>query len=65
MSVHTKLHPQFNDHPHTNGDQAHGTNAGHDLLDVGNIVGGTNQSSSTTKEGVDTWQDICRKFRLM
>ena len=54
VSVVTKLDSQLDDNPHTNGDQAGASNLGHDLLQVGNIVGGANQGSSTTKEGVGT-----------
>lgn len=52
MSVVTKLDSQLDDHPHTNGDQAGASNFGHNLLQVGDIVGGTNKGSSTAKEGV-------------
>ena len=54
VSVVTELDSQLNDHPHSNGNQASATNLGHDLLQVGHIVGGTNQSSCPTKEGVGT-----------
>ncbi len=47
-----KLDRDLNDNPHSNGEQAGASNLGHDLLQVGHIVGGTNQSSSTSKEGV-------------
>ena len=52
MLVIAKLDSQLNDHPYTDGHQAGASNLGHDLLQVGHIVGGPNQCSSTTKEGV-------------
>lgn len=54
MSVVTKLDSQLNDHPNANGDQAGASNFGHDLLQVGYIVGGTNEGSSTAEKGVGT-----------
>lgn len=54
VSVVTKLDSQLDDHPNTNGDKASASNLGHDLLQVGYIVGGTNQSSCAAKEGVGT-----------
>ena len=54
MPVVAELDSKLDDHPHTNGDQTAGSNPGHDLLQVGDIVGGTNQSSSTSEEGVGT-----------
>ena len=54
MPVVTKLHSNLDHHPDTNGNQAGSSNLGHDLLQVGDIVGGANQSSSTSKEGVGT-----------
>ena len=54
VSVVAELHSKFNHHPYTNCDQTSASNLSHDLLQVGHIVGGTNQSSSATKEGVGT-----------
>ena len=54
MSVVSKLHGQLNDHPDSNSDQAGASNLGHDLLQIGHIVGGSDQCSGTTKEGVGT-----------
>ncbi len=54
MPVVAKLDCKLNDHPNTNGDQTASSNLGHDLLQVGHIVGGANQRSSTSKEGVGT-----------
>lgn len=52
MPVVSKLHGHFYDDPDPNGKQAGASNLGHDLLQVGNIVGGSNQGSSAPKEGV-------------
>lgn len=54
MSVVTKLHSQLNDDPDSNSDQAGASDLGHDLLQIGHIVGGSDQRSSTTKESVGT-----------
>ena len=54
MPVVAKLHCKLNDHPDTNGDETASSNLGHDLLQVGHIVGGANERSSTSKEGVGT-----------
>lgn len=54
MPVVTKLDSQLNNHPDTNGDQTASSDSGHDLLQVGNVVGGANQGSRPTKEGVGT-----------
>ncbi len=54
MPVVAKLDCKLNDHPNTDGDQTTSSNLGHDLLQVGHIVGGANQRSSTSKEGVGT-----------
>ena len=54
MPVVAKLDSKLDDHPNTNGNQTTGSNPGHDLLQVGHVVGGANQSSSTSKEGVGT-----------
>lgn len=54
MSVVTKLYSQLNDDPDPNRDQAGASNLSHNLLQVGYIVGGSNQCSSTAKEGVST-----------
>lgn len=54
MPVVAKLHGKLNHHPDTNGKQASASNLGHDLLQVGNIVGSTNQRGSASKEGVGT-----------
>ena len=52
MPVVPKLHGNLNDDPHPDGEQACAANLGHDLLQVGYIVGGTNQGRSPPKEGV-------------
>ncbi len=39
MVVVSKLDRKLNDAPDPDGDQADTTNAGHDLLQVGNVVG--------------------------
>lgn len=52
MSVVTKLYTQLNDNPDTNSDQAGASNLCHDFLQVGDIVGRSNQGSSTAKESV-------------
>ena len=49
-----KLDCKLNDHPDTDGDQTASSNLGHDLLQIGHVVGGANQCSSTSKEGVGT-----------
>ncbi len=54
MPVVAKLDCKLNDHPNTNGDQTASSNLGHDLLQIGHVVGGANQRSSTPKEGVGT-----------
>lgn len=54
VTVVTKLYSQLNNNPDSNSDQASASNFGHDLLQVGDVVGGPNQSSSATKEGVGT-----------
>ena len=54
MPVVAKLDCKLNDHPNTDGDQTASSNLGHDLLQVGHIVGGANQRSSASKEGVGT-----------
>ena len=47
-----KLDAQLNDRPNANGDEAHGSDLGHDLLDVGNLISLAQQCSSTAKEGL-------------
>lgn len=47
-----KLDGHLDDDPHTNGKETGSSNLGHDLLQIGNVVGGANESSSTSKEGV-------------
>ena len=54
MGVVPELGSQLNDDPDANGHEAHGSNEGHDLLDVGNILGASDQGCSTAKEGVDS-----------
>lgn len=54
MPVVAKLDSKLNDHPDANGDQTASSNLGHDLLQIGHIVGGANQRSSTSKEGIGT-----------
>lgn len=54
MSVVSELHGQLDDDPDSNSDQAGASDFGHDLLQIGYVVGGSNQCSSTTKEGVGT-----------
>lgn len=52
VAVVAKLNTELDDHPHSDGDQAGASNAGHDLLNVGDIVDTSNQKRSTTEEGV-------------
>lgn len=49
-----KLDCKLNDHPDPDGDQTASSNLGHDLLQISHVVGGANQCSSTSKEGVGT-----------
>jgi hypothetical protein len=44
-----ELHKELNSHPDTNGHKANTTDPGHNFLQVGDIVCGTDQSSSPGK----------------
>ena len=48
-----KLHDQLDRHPHGDGDEADGADARHDLLDVGDVVGGADERGGAAEEGVD------------
>mmetsp|Transcript_13068 Transcript_13068/g.37678 ORF Transcript_13068/g.37678 Transcript_13068/m.37678 type:complete len:350 (+) Transcript_13068:3190-4239(+) len=52
--IHAETDAELDDDPDANGQQAHSTNLGHDLLDVGNVVGLPQQRSGPSKEGVHT-----------
>lgn len=52
VSIVAKLHGELNDTPDADGDQASASNARHDLLQVGNIVGAGDKRSSAAEEGV-------------
>lgn len=52
VPVVAKLDGHLDDDPHTNGEETGSSNLGHDLLQVSNVVGGADESSSTSKEGV-------------
>ncbi len=47
-----KLDAQLNDRPDANGNEAHGSNLGHDLLDVGSLFSLAQQRSGAAKEGL-------------
>jgi hypothetical protein len=47
-----KLDGQLNDHPHADGDEAAGTDAGHDLLQVGNLQAARTPGQSGSRMGV-------------
>ena len=53
VAVVPELGSQLDDDPDTDGEQAHSTDGGHDLLDVGHILGAANERSCTAEEGVD------------
>jgi hypothetical protein len=44
-----KLDNQLDDDPHANGYETSASNLGHDFLEVGDVVGGSNQRGSPAK----------------
>lgn len=52
VTVVAKLHGELDDTPDADGDQAGASNAGHNLLQVGNVVGARDERSGAAKEGV-------------
>mmetsp|Transcript_24189 Transcript_24189/g.43301 ORF Transcript_24189/g.43301 Transcript_24189/m.43301 type:complete len:828 (+) Transcript_24189:888-3371(+) len=54
MPVMTELDAKLNDKPNADSDQAHGSDTGHNLLKVGNVMSGINQSGGPSEESVDT-----------
>mmetsp|Transcript_6324 Transcript_6324/g.19569 ORF Transcript_6324/g.19569 Transcript_6324/m.19569 type:complete len:426 (+) Transcript_6324:2041-3318(+) len=52
MVVVAKLHRELNDDPDADRDEADAANLGHDLLQVGLVVGRRNERCGTAKEGV-------------
>lgn len=47
-----KLHGELDDTPNADGDQAGASDAGHDFLQIGDVVGAGDECSGATKEGV-------------
>lgn len=54
MLVVAKLDGELNGDPDTDGNETGASDLGHDLLEVGDIVGGGNERGGPAEEGVDT-----------
>ena len=52
MLVVCKLNRDLDNDPYANGDEAGTSDLGHDLLQVGDVIGSGNQAGSTSEEGV-------------
>ena len=52
VAVAAKLHGQLDDAPDADGDEAGASDAGHDLLQVGYVVGARDERGGAAEEGV-------------
>lgn len=51
MLVFSELHGELHDNPHADCEEAHESDAGHDDLQIGDVVGALDQGGSTAGEG--------------